>query len=153
MKACAAHHNLPSSTPVGNLFLPVPDTEFHDFLVHIDELVKFAPEILEAIERDLDKRGKKKKKGRLTDKRFAEEMTGELPGIQLEKYTVNDYELTLEVGRPRMPAYLVCVFLMMRGKHGSGPLKQRSGQSSVIKHIKIDFTEDGFSEYHGKITW
>ena len=119
MKACAAHHNIPSSTPVGNLFLPVPDTEFHDFLEQIDEFVKFAPEILEAIEQDLDEHGKKKKKVRVADKRFVEEMTGELPGIQLEKYTVNDHELTLEVGRPRMPAYLVCVFLMLRGKHGS----------------------------------
>ncbi len=119
MKACAAHCNLPSSTLVGNLFLPVPDTEFHDFLEQIDELLDFAPEIMEAIERDQDEHGKKKKKVRLADKRFIEEMTGELPGIQIEKYTVNDFELTLGVGRPRIPAYLVYVFLMMRGKNGS----------------------------------
>jgi len=119
MKACAAHHNLPSFTPVGNLFLPVPDTEFHDFLEQIDEFVKFAPEILEAIERDLDKHGKKKKKVRLADKRFVEEMTGELPDIQLDEYTVNDFDLSLGVGRPRIPAYLVCIFLMFRGKNGS----------------------------------
>ena len=55
MNACAAHHNLPFPPPVGNLFFPVPDTEFHDFLEQIDKLVKFAPEILEAIERDLDR--------------------------------------------------------------------------------------------------
>ena len=41
------------------------------------------------------------------------------PGIQIEDYTVKDYELTLEAGRPRMPAYMVCVLLMMRGKDGS----------------------------------
>ena len=34
----------------------------------------------------------------------------------------------------------------------SKPLKQRSGQSSVIKHSRIGFTEDGFSEYHRKIS-
>ena len=119
MNACAAHHNLPSSSSVGNLFFPVPDTEFHDFLEQIDELVKFAPEILEATERDLDEYGKKKKKVRLADKQFAEEMTGEFPDIQLDDYTVNDFDLRLGVGRPRIPAYLVCVFLMFRGKNGS----------------------------------
>jgi len=105
MKACAAHHNLPPYTIVGNLFLPVPDTEFHDFLLQIDEFIRFAPEILEAIDQDLDKHGIKDKKKRLVDKRFLEEMTGELPGIQLEKYPVNDFELKLNVGRPRMSAY------------------------------------------------
>jgi len=119
MKACAAHHNLPPYTLVGNLFLPVPDTEFHDYLLQIDEFIKFAPEILEAIEQDLEKHGIKDKKKRLVDKRFLEEKTGELPGIQLEKYPVNDFELKLNVGRPRMPAYLAYVFLMVRGNLGS----------------------------------
>jgi len=136
MKACAAHCNLPSSTTVGNLFFPVPDTEFHDFLLQIDELVEFAPEILEAIERDQDALGKKKKKARQTDKRFAQEMTGVLPGIQIEDYTVKDYELILETGRPRMPAYMVCVFLMMRGKDGS-----------VTKKRDVTFQRESMSLY------
>ena len=119
MKACAAHHNLPSTTPVGNIFLPVPDTEFRDFLEQIDELVGFAPEILEAIDHDLDEHGKKKKKIRREDKRFVEELTGELPGIQGVEHIVSDFELCLGVGRPRMSAYLVYVFLMIRGELGS----------------------------------
>jgi len=121
---------------VGNLFFPVPDTEFHDFLEQIDELVKFAPEILEAIERDLDERGKKKKKLRLADKQFVEEMTGELPDIQLDEYTVNDFDLSLGVGRPRIPAYLVCVFLMIRGKDGS-----------VTKLKDVTFLQESMSLY------
>ncbi len=119
MKACAAHHNLPPYTIVCNLFLPVPDTEFHDYLLQIDEFIRFAPEILEAIDQDLDKHGIKDKKKRLRDKRFIEEKTGELPGIQLEKYPVNDFKLKLNVGRPRMSAYLAYVFLMIRGNLGS----------------------------------
>ena len=93
MKACATHHNLPFSTPVGNLFLPVPDTEFRDFLEQIDELVRFAPLILESIDQNLDEHGKKKKKIRLADKRFVEELTGELPGIQGNEY-FNSYRIT-----------------------------------------------------------
>ena len=76
----AAHCNIPSSTTVGNIFLPVPDTEFRDFLAQIDELVKYAPEIILAIERDLDEHGKKKKKIRLEDREFVKALTGELPG-------------------------------------------------------------------------
>lgn len=119
MKACAAHHNLPSSTPVGNIFLPVPDTDFRDFLKQSEELVRFAPEILEAIEQDLDEHGKKKKKVRLADKRFVEELTGELPGIQVVESLVSDSELRLDIGRPRLPAYLAYIFLMIRGELGS----------------------------------
>ena len=136
MNACAAHHNLPSSTPMGNLFFPVPDTEFRDFLEQIDELVKFAPEILEAIEQDLEEHGKKKKKVRLADKQYAEEMTGELPDIQLDEYTVNDFDLSLGTGRPRIPAYLVCVFLMIRGKDGS-----------VTKLKDVTFLKESMSLY------
>jgi hypothetical protein len=136
MKACATHCKLPSYTTGGNLFFPVPDTKFHDFLLQIDELVEFAPEILEAIENDQDELGKKKKRVRRADNRFAEEMTEVLPGIQIEDYTVKDYELILETGRPRMPAYLVCVFLMMRGKDGS-----------VTKARDATFREESMSLY------
>ncbi len=100
MKARAAHCNIPSPTTVGNVFLAVPDTEFRDFLAQVDELVKFAPEILEAIERDLDEHGKKKKKIRLEDREFVKALTEELPGIQIDEYAVNDFEVSLGMGRP-----------------------------------------------------
>jgi len=119
MQAHAAHSNLPQSTPNGYLFLPVPDTEFRVYLAQVAELAKSAPEILAAIERDLDEHGKKKKKFRLQDKKFAEEFTACLPGIQLDEYTVNDFEVRLGIGRPRISAYLVFVLLMVRGKLAS----------------------------------
>jgi len=135
MKAYAAHHNLPSPTPVGNIFLPVPDTEFRDFLEQIDELVTFAPGILEAIERDLDEHAKKKKKIRLADKRFVEELTGELPGIPGDGYFGSDFELRLSVGRPRMPAYLVYVFLMIRGELGS--VTRREDATFILESMSL----------------
>ncbi len=54
MKACAARDNMVKRLPVGNLILPVPDTDFRDFLDKVDELARFAPGIVEAIEKDLD---------------------------------------------------------------------------------------------------
>lgn len=119
MKAHATHHNLPLHNPSGNLFFPVPDTDFRDFLERIDELIKFAPEILPAIERDLDNHAKKKKKIRLKDKRFVKGILGELPGLQEAYCFDSDLKVRLGIGRPRMPAYLVYVFLMIRGELGS----------------------------------
>ena len=139
----AAHRNIPSSTTIGNIFLPVPDTEFRDFLAQIDELVKYAPEIISAIERDLDEHGKKKKKIRLEDREFVKALTGELPGIQIDEYTVNDFELSLGMGRPRMPAYLVYVFLMIRGKIGS-LTKQRD-----VTFIRESMSLYSFLQDHG----
>lgn len=136
MKACATHHNLPSPTSSGNLFLPVPDTEFRDFLKQIDELVKFTPEILAAIERDLDKHGKKKKKIRLADKLFVEGLTGELPGLPADEYFDSDFKVRLGVGRPRMPAYLAYVFLMIRGELGS-----------VTRREDVTFVRESISLY------
>ena len=119
MQAHAAHHNLPSPHLQGNLFLPVPDSDFSAFLQQSEELVRFAPEILAEIDRDLDQRGIGKKIKRFADKRHMEELTSELSGIRLDDYSVNNYEYQLEVGHPRMPAYLVYIFLQIRGYLGS----------------------------------
>ena len=54
MPACATKQTLPEIVSVRNLFLPVPDTDFRDFLHEIENLAKFAPEIIGAIEFDLD---------------------------------------------------------------------------------------------------
>ena len=40
--------------PLSNLILPVPDTDFRGFLDEVKELARFAPKIIEAIEKDLD---------------------------------------------------------------------------------------------------
>jgi hypothetical protein len=64
---CATQKNVEAIDQIDNLFLVAPDTEFHDFLNEIDDLVKSYPEILTAIERDLDHCAKEKKKLRLAD--------------------------------------------------------------------------------------
>lgn len=119
MKACATQENIVEKFPIGNLFLPIPDTDFRSFLDEIDELVKFAPEIIEAIETDLEAYAQKKKKLRLEDKKFFERQTGDLPKLDVRERNLLAKELKIAVGRPRMPAYSVYVFLMIRGFLGS----------------------------------
>ena len=68
----------------------------------------------EAIEKDPDAHAREKKKLRLEDRRFFEGRTAELPEPDIEEENILAAELNLAVGRPRMPAYAVYVFVMIR---------------------------------------
>jgi len=122
--ACATQKTITDLPPNGNLFLPVPDTDFRDFLDEVAELLRFAPEIVTVIEGDLDAHAREKKKLRLEDRKFFESRTGDFPELGIEDGELSCAELRLEVGRPRMPAEAVYVFLMMRGFLGSLSTKQ-----------------------------
>lgn len=45
----------------GNLLLPVPNTDFRDYLDEADELIRGAPGIVDAIDKDLDAHARQKK--------------------------------------------------------------------------------------------
>jgi len=102
-----------------NLLLPVPETDFRDYLDEVDELVGFAPEILAAIETDLDAHAREKKRLRMEDRKFFESHTDDLPQLDIAQRDVLAQELNLAVGRPRMSGYTVYLFLMLRGFLGS----------------------------------
>jgi hypothetical protein len=119
MTACATQGKIDDSVCVGNLILPVPDTDFREFLVEVDGLARFAPEIIVAIEKDLDCYAREKKLLRLADRKFFESRTADLPKMNIAEQNVLAAELQLAVGRPRMSGYAVYVFLMIRGFLGS----------------------------------
>ncbi len=124
MPACATQETIADQPTNGNLFLPVPDTDFRDYLVEVGQLLRFAPEIVTEIESDLDAHALAKKKLRLEDRRFFESQTEDLPELDIEDGELLSQDLTLAVGRPRMPAEAVYVFLMLRGFLGSLSTKQ-----------------------------
>ena len=119
MAACATREKIVESIPVSNLILPVPDTDFREFLDEVEELARFAPEIIGAIEKDLDRYAREKKSLRLADQKFFESRTDDLPAMNITERKVLAEELKLAVGRPRMPGYAVYVFLMICGFLGS----------------------------------
>ena len=124
MPACATQETIADQPPISNLFLPVPDTDFRVFLDEIAELSRFAPEIITAIEDDLDAHAREKKKLRLEDRKFFESRTEEFPELCIKDGELLIEKLTLGVGRPRMPSEAVYVFLMLRGFLGSLSTKQ-----------------------------
>lgn len=119
MIACATKKTIGEQFAINYLFLPVPDTDFHDFLREVEKLARFAPEIVISIDRDLDARAKEKKQLRIEDRKFYANQTLTLPGIDIKERNLLAEELNLAVGRPRMPAYAVYMFLMIRGFLGS----------------------------------
>jgi len=124
MPACTTQMTIACEPTIINLFLPVPDTDFRNFLEEVAELARFAPEIITAIESDLDAHAREKKKLRLDDRRFLDSQTKDFPELGIKDAELVSAELTLGEGRPRMPADAVYVFLMMRGFLGSLSTKQ-----------------------------
>ena len=54
MTECATRHKINENISLCNLIIPVHDTDFCDFLDEIADLARFAPEIIAAIEREMD---------------------------------------------------------------------------------------------------
>ena len=138
MLVCATQNKTNFSLWPGNLFLPVPDTDFRDYLDELDEVLRFAPEIVAAIEQDLDTHARKKKHLRMEDRRFFESRTGDLPDLtirQRTKRTIVADELTLAVWRPRMPGDAVYLFLMLCGFLGS--LSSKSAQRFLRESMSL----------------
>ena len=73
---------------------------------------------MERIDQDLDLHAKKKKLLRLYDEQFLAGQTPDLPQLQLQLRELKLDKIELEIGRPRTEAYVVYVFLMLRGWAG-----------------------------------
>ena len=73
---------------------------------------------MEHIDEDLDLHAKKKKLLRLADAQFFAGQTPDLPKLQFQLRELKLDEIELETGRPRTEAYVVYLFLMLRGWAG-----------------------------------
>ena len=98
MPACATQKKVTDSSLSGNLLLPVPDTDFRDYLDEVDELIQFAPQIIVAIEKDLDTNAREKKLLRMEDRKFNESSTDDLPQLDIAERNLLADELGLAVG-------------------------------------------------------
>jgi hypothetical protein len=97
------------------LFLPVPDTNLKELLSDVLKMSDKHPKILASIRKDQDALGIKKKELRQKDKAYFESKNEDLPEILDQVEQTEASALQLQVGRPRMDAELVFVFLVLRG--------------------------------------
>jgi hypothetical protein len=149
------HFMIPFEEPINLFFLTLPDNEFSEYLKEAHDLVFRYPEILSSIDADLDKRAKYKKKLRLLDQQWELSQNKKLPGMPMKsKITleeINDEELELKEGCPRMDAYLVYMFMMIRGFLGgikTSELKLFFSESKTIEILLKSCNESkrpGFS--------
>lgn len=95
------------------------DTKFNDFFKETLKLLDFAPEIEDLINHDLDQYGINKKKIRIKDKNFITQLTPDISELKIKETKTNSNKFYLKVGRNRMNAELVYIFLNIRGYLGS----------------------------------
>ena len=98
-------------------FTPI-DSQLNDFLNEIHQIAYSEPSIVERIDLDLDLHAKEKKLLRLVDAQFLAGQTSDLPKLELQLRELKLDDIDLETGRPRTEAYIVYLFLMLRGLIG-----------------------------------
>ena len=100
MPASTTRKSIADPPSISNLFLPVPDTDLRAFLAEVAEVARFAPEIITAIENDLNAHAREKKRLRLADQKFYESQTEDLPGLEIEdgeEIVANADELEIKI--------------------------------------------------------
>jgi hypothetical protein len=100
------------------VFLTPIDSQLNDFLNEIHQIACLEPSIGERVDEDLDLHAKKKKLLRLADAEFLAGQTADLPKLQVQLRELKIEDIELETGRPRTEAYVVYLFLMLRGWGG-----------------------------------
>lgn len=97
--------------------LNAPDTELKDIFLEGLKLLKFDPEILVRIARDIEFAAKHKKANRLEDQAYYEQLSGTMPGLELFLSEWNTDNLYLLEGRPRLLDPEATFLLMMCRAH------------------------------------
>jgi len=126
---------------LNGIFLPVAETTFRDYLSVCEKLIEREPEILEMVNRDLDRKAKEEKKCRLEDKEWKDRHTKTFPWAQVNQGELVAEELELKIGRPRMSAYLVFMFTMVRGYLGS--IKSQTAKVFISESITLRLLIEG----------
>jgi hypothetical protein len=119
------------------VFLTRIDSQLNDFLNEIHQIARSEPSIVERIDEDLDLHAKKKKLLRLADAEFLAGQTLDLPKLQLQLRELKIDDIELETGRPRTEAYIVYLFLMLRGFEQTANVCERR----VMEQEKVPVAE------------
>jgi IS5 family transposase len=130
-------------SPIVPLFLDPVDSDLRTFLEESHLLIQEFPSLLQAVEKDLDAHALRKKTVRVADAQWLANRTLPLSGVP-EPAKEPDHPLVLNQGRPRTPAYVVLVALLLRGYCGAG-FKSAEVTSAMQESItlRVFFTNLG----------
>lgn len=102
------------------LFVAAADSDLLLFLREAHALLAGRPALLARVEAELDAHGRAKKALRVADAAWRAGRTGLLDGYASEPSFIDPARLTLAQGRPRTPAYVVLIAVLLRGYFGAG---------------------------------
>jgi hypothetical protein len=102
------------------LFVAVADSDLLLFLREAHALLAASPALVARAEADLDAHGCAKKALRVADAAWGADRTAPLAGHRREPVVIDPARLTLMQGRPRTPAYVVLIAVLLRGYFGAG---------------------------------
>ena len=122
-------------SPIVPLFLAAADSGLLACLQEFHALIQGAPSLLASIDSDLDAHALRKKADRTADAQWYANQTLLLPGTPVPAADPRQ-PLALEQGRPRTPAYVVLVSLMLRGYSGAG-FKSADVTSIMLESITL----------------
>ncbi|TWU35495.1 hypothetical protein S225a_08590 [Candidatus Brocadiaceae bacterium S225] len=126
---------------INGLFLPVAETAFRDYLSVCEDLIEREPRILEMVNSDLNGKAKEEKKCRLEDQEWKDRHTKTFPWTEVDQKEIVAEELELQTGRPRMSAYLVFIFVMVRAYLGG--IKSQTAKVFIGESITLRLLIEG----------
>lgn len=106
--------------PVSKLFLAVAASDLKSVVQEAHDLVLGCRGLLALIDADLDAHGRMKKALRLEDAAWVAGQTALLRGFSAGPTELDPRRLELTQGRPRTPAYVVLMAMLLRGYCGAG---------------------------------
>lgn len=104
--------------PTRKLVSLIPQTDLSRLLAEVFALAAAEPQLLAMIDRDRDAVALKKKRERLEDQAWYQSRGAPLPGFSADAEDGWADSAELGAGRPRMPAIVVLLFLVLRGYLG-----------------------------------
>ena len=133
--ACGSALPLSPFATITQLFLTPVDSDLRAFFEEAHALITQCPSLVDAVEADLDRHALNKKATRLADKQWLVQRSALLPGLVTPAADVSN-PLTLLHGRPRTPAYVVLIAMLLRGYCGAG-FKSGDVASSMAESITL----------------
>lgn len=128
-----------SLRPVHKLIPLIPDSDLAHLIAEGYALAEAEPHILDLIDRDRDTAALLKKKQRIEDQDWLTTQGLALPGLDVKATATWAVDLDLGVGRPRLPAIGVLIFVLIRGYFGGFKDRKTATLLAESKTLEICF--------------